>query len=42
MADPGVNNKKKRVVVIGGGVAGSLLCKTLQKHRHFDFTLIDS
>lgn len=41
MAEPGVD-KKKRVVVIGGGVAGSLLCKTLQKHRHFDFTLIDS
>ncbi|KAI3750790.1 hypothetical protein L2E82_21616 [Cichorium intybus] len=40
MAEPGVE-KKKRVVIIGGGVGGSLLCKTLQKHRDFDFTLID-
>ncbi|KAK1431395.1 hypothetical protein QVD17_07853 [Tagetes erecta] len=36
------SEQKKRVVVVGGGIAGSLLCKTLQKHRHFDFTLIDS
>ncbi|KAI3783650.1 hypothetical protein L1987_42736 [Smallanthus sonchifolius] len=41
MAEKGAE-KKKRVVVVGGGIAGSLLCKTLHKHRHFDFTLIDS
>ncbi|KAJ0577089.1 putative NADH:ubiquinone reductase (non-electrogenic) [Helianthus annuus] len=34
--------KKKRVVVVGGGIAGSLLCKTFHKHHHVDFTLIDS
>ncbi|KAK9075092.1 hypothetical protein SSX86_003411 [Deinandra increscens subsp. villosa] len=41
MAEKGAE-KKKRVVVVGGGVSGSLLCKTLHKHRHLDFTLIDS
>lgn len=34
--------KKKRVVVVGGGIGGSFLCKTLHKHNHFDYTLIDS
>ncbi|KAJ9546017.1 hypothetical protein OSB04_025724 [Centaurea solstitialis] len=34
--------RKKRVVVVGGGVAGSLLCKTLLNDKHLDFTLIDS
>ncbi|GJY73374.1 apoptosis-inducing factor homolog A-like protein [Tanacetum coccineum] len=37
------DERKKRVVVVGGGIAGSLLCKNLlQCHDYFDFTLIDS
>ncbi|GKB44956.1 apoptosis-inducing factor 2-like protein isoform X1 [Tanacetum coccineum] len=37
------DERKKRVVVVGGGIAGSLLCKNLLLQNHyFDFTLIDS
>nr|GEV39262.1 apoptosis-inducing factor homolog A-like [Tanacetum cinerariifolium] len=37
------DERKKRVVVVGGGIAGSLLCRNLlQCHDYFDFTLIDS
>lgn len=34
-----MNLKNRRVVVIGGGVAGSLLAKSLQFHA--DVTLLD-
>ncbi|XP_076955437.1 uncharacterized protein LOC143630256 [Bidens hawaiensis] len=36
------SENKKRVVVVGGGIAGGHICKALHKHNTFNYTLIDS